>query len=134
MSQAAYEKKVKIETSPGVFEDVAAETASLNLGGDVLDDTEMATNAGFRSRILGLHDWSVSLSVRWSGTNAALAAIRNNWANRTNVKVQYLPDGTTPNGFQGEAVVESFNLGGDVGSLEMVDISLQADGAIGAAS
>lgn len=129
MGTPAYTKKIKIGS-----DDAPAESASLNQGGDVLDDTEMATNAGYRSRLYGLRDWSISMSCRWTAGQAALTAIRNAWLNRTTLTVQYLPDGTTANGFEGTVVVENFNMSGDVGGQEMVDISLQADGALGAAS
>jgi len=135
MAQAAYSKKVKVGTSgSGPWNDVPATTATLNQGGDILDDTDLATNAGFRSRILGLHDWSVSITANWDASDAALIAIRDAWLNRTELYVQYLPDGQTANGFQGAVVVENFNLSGDVGGLETVEISLQADGALSAAS
>ena len=53
--------------------------------------------------------------------------------NRTALYVQYLPDGTTANGYKGKVVVENFNLSGDIGGLETVAITLQGDGALGAA-
>ncbi len=135
MSLDAYVKKVKVGTSgTGPWNDVPATTASLNQGGDVLDDTDLATNAGYRSRALGLHDWSVSCTANYAPADTALTAIRDAWLNRTALYVQYLPDGTTTNGFQGPVVVESFNLSGEVGGLETVEISLQADGALSAAS
>lgn len=135
MAQAAYAKKVKVGTSgTGPWTDVPVTTATLNQGGDVLDDTDLATNAGFRSRILGLHDWSVSMTANWDGSDSVLSTIRDAWLNRTALYVQYLPDGQVANGFQGAVVVENFNLSGDVGGLETVDISLQADGALSAAS
>lgn len=134
MGQGAWEKKVKISSDGTQWYDLPATTASLNQGGDLLDDTDMATNAGYRSRIYGLRDWSVSATSNWAPGNQAFAIVRDAWLNRNKVHIQYLPDGTTTNGFQGEALVETFNHSGDVGGLETVEITLQAGGPLGPAS
>ena len=132
--QAAYIKKLKVSDDEATWSDVPADSASLNQGGDVLDDTDLATNAGFRSRLVGLHDWSISAEGNLVASDPALAQIRDAWLNRTVLYVQYLPDATLPNGFQGQVVVENFNLAGDVSGKETVSISLQAVGALAVAS
>lgn len=129
---AAYTKKVKVKTG-GSFDDVPVTSASLNHGGDVLDDTEMASNAGFRTRLLGLRDWSVGMSGIWDPTDAQLIILRDAWLARTDLNVQYLPDGTVGNGFEGPVQIESLNITGDVGGIETFDITLQANGALVAA-
>lgn len=134
MGQAAYTKKVRVSTDGTNWEDVPATSPSLDLGGDVLDDTDLATNAGYRSRVLGLHDWSVNCDSNYKTGNAALAMIRSAKLNRSQLHVQYLPDGTVANGFQGQVVVENFNLSGEVGGLETAGITLQANGALSDAS
>jgi predicted secreted protein len=135
MSQAAYEKKVKVEgESSGTFHEIPFTNANLNQGGVILDDTDLAQDSDFRTRTYGLRDWSISGSANWKASDSALTRLRNAWLNQTVVTVQYLPDGSTGNGFEGDAVVESFNLSGDIEGLELVEISLQADGALGAAS
>jgi len=136
MSQAAFIKKIKIRDpadSAGGFDDVEATDGALNHGGVILDDTEMASNAGFRSRIYGLRDWSVTFTAEYSPTRQSLVDLRAAWLNRTKVDVQYLPDGTIGNGFQGKALVESFNLSGDIEGKETVSVTLQGDDALGAA-
>lgn len=131
MSQAAYQKKVLIGTttasSTSDFDELPANSATLNLAGDVLDDTDFSST-GYRSRIIGLRDWNVSAPSYQDFSNTALGTVRSAWFNRTRLKVRYLPDGSK--GFEGEVQVESYNLSGDVGGLESVDISLQADGAL----
>lgn len=138
MSQAAYAKKVKVETSSGVFTPIPATDASLNIPGEILDDTEMKNNSGWRNRIYGLHDWNITLSAIWSSGDTALDYIYDSWAARGVVTVQYFPDGAVssadPDGFQGDAVIESITFSGDVGGLETMDITFQADGALSAAS
>jgi len=136
MSQAAYVKKAKIETSSGVFSEIPATDVSLNLPGEILDDTEMKNNAGWRNRVYGLHDWSITLSAIWSVGDTALDYIYDSWAGRTVVTLQYLPDGSADspgNGFQGDAVIESITFSGDVGGIETMDVTFQADGALAAA-
>lgn len=138
MSQAAYQKTVNVKDdsdSAGTYVEAPANTASLNEAGDVLDDTEMSLSHAFRTRIYGLRDWSVSMTLELSqGSSSAFKLLRDAWLNSTLVTVQYLPDGTTGNGFEGTAVVESINLSGDVGGKETVEVSLQGDGQLSAAS
>ena len=135
-SQAAYQKKVQVSSDGGTtWLDLPATSPSLDLGGDVLDDTELATNAGYRTRCLGLHDWSVSADSNWNPTSTALIAVRDAKLNRTALKVRYLPTGNVDaSGLVGDVVVENFNLSGDVGGLETAAISLQGSGALAAAA
>lgn len=131
MSQAAWQKKVKVSaTEGGTYYDLPATTSSLNDGVEMLDDTNMAQDAGYRSRIYGLSDWSVSATSNFEPGNDAFNTVKTAKTNKTAVWVKYLPDGT--NGFEGKALVETFNMSGDVGALETVEISLQAAGALAA--
>lgn len=135
MGAAAYTKKVQVSANGGsTWLDVPATSPSLDLGGEVLDDTDIASNAGFRTRVLGLHDWSISCDSNFvSGAapgGAALTAIRSAKLNRTALQARYLPDGVAANGFKGSVVVENFNMSGDVGGLETVSITLQGTGAL----
>ena len=137
MAIAAYQKKVQIAVngSPLDFENVPTTTAALNHAGDVLDDTNMAdiSASGMRSRLLGLRDWSVSGTLLYDSTVLAVTRLRDAWLNRTELFVNYLPDGTVANGFGGPVVVENFNLSGDVAALEEVAFSLLAAGDLGVA-
>ena len=134
MGQGAWEKKVKVSADDIDYYDLPATTASLNWGGDVLDDTDMATNDGYRSRIYCLKDWSVSATSNWAPGNDGFDLLIDAWQNRTEVYVKYLPNGQDASGFKGKAIVETFNLSGDVGGLETVEISLQAAGPLGSAN
>ena len=137
MTQAAYVKKIQISPngSPLDLEDVPAISANLNHGGDVLDDTNMAdvSASGMRSRLLGLRDWSISVTMLYDSTVVSVTTLRDAWLNRTELWANYLPDGTTANGFGGPCVVETFNMSGDVGGLEQVELTLVAAGDLGAA-
>jgi len=138
MSQAGYEKKVRIGDigSPNDFADLPSTTATLNHAGDVLDDTDMAnvSATGMRSRLLGLRDWNVTATLNYDTAIAGVVIrLRDAWLNRTPLIVRYLPDGTLANGFEGQCLVENFNLSGDVGGLEQVELSLVADGDLVAA-
>lgn len=120
-----YQKKVKEGSN-----DVPASSASLEHNGEILDDTEMATNNGYRSRLLGIREVSMALTCVYNSSNTSLTNILAAWTNGTTVTMHYLPDGT--NGFQGTFVVESFNLSGDVGGMEEVEVQLRAIGALSA--
>jgi predicted secreted protein len=122
MSIAAYTKSINVKTTGStVWLECPANNATLTLNADVLDDTDM-TSTGFRSRIIGLRDWSISIPSWYDDTNTALTTLRSAWLARTKLDVQYLANGTS--GFQGTCFVESFSLSGDVGSLEQADVSL----------
>lgn len=127
--KAAYPKIVKVSADNGVTWQILPATGpSLDLGGDVLDDTDMSSNAGWRSRCLGLHDWSVKCDSNWSSGHAGLGLVRTAKLGRSALKVAYLPDGVA--GYMGDCVVESFNHAGEVGGLETISITLQAKGAL----
>jgi len=106
--------------------------ASLSRGGEVLDDTAFMDNPdGFRSRLIGLRDWSINASGDYDGTDTnGQVAILSAWENGTALYVQYLPDGTS--GVKGQCVVESFEQNGDVAGKEQMSFVLQADGALSA--
>ena len=138
MATAAYSKKVQVSTTgTSGWQDVPCESPSLEHNGEILDDTDFSAAAparGWRSKIIGLQGWMVNVGeCNWAPNNQALTMIRTAFLNRTTLYVQYLPDGTTANGFKGEVKCESFNLGGDIAGKEMVTISLQGTGALGAA-
>lgn len=134
MASPSFKKKVRVSTDGTVWSDLPATTASLNLAGDLLDDTDLATNSGYRSRTYGLRDWNVPVTCNWVPGDPALQIVRDAWTNSTAIFIQYLPDGAVANGLEGPCVVENYNLSGDVGALETVEFTLQADGAIGPAS
>jgi len=128
-----YTKKVNFGGSAVPFT-----TAQLSHGGDVLDDTDMSVDSaaadyGWRSRVLGLRDSQITGSGNWDPSNTVLQAIRTAWLNRTATTVQYLPDGTVPNGFQADYYVQDLNLSGDVGGLETFSVTLVANTALVAA-
>lgn len=144
MGQAAYNKKVRISADDGVtWLDLPATSPSLEIGGDILDDTDLATNNGYRTRCYGLHDWSSSADSNYkapTGTPAtdaasgasALLACRNAKLNRAALLYRYLPTGsdTDGTGLEGSVLVETFGQSGEVGGLETVAISLQANGPL----
>lgn len=128
MSIAAYNKKIVVRASGSTtWLELPATNATLNLEADALDDTDFTTT-GFRSRIIGLRDWSISVPSNYDPTNQAIVAARQAWFNRTKLEVRYLIDGT--NGFQGDGYVDNFSLSGEVGGLETCDINIVPDGAL----
>ncbi len=123
MSQAGYLKRVHVFDGSSTWHEVPATSASLDAGGDVLDDTTFMSG-GNRSRIYGIRDWSLSLTLQYDTTDDAFITIRDAWMNREEVSFRYLPDGT--NGLAGDGVVETFNMSGGVDDLETVDVTIQA--------
>lgn len=123
---ATYVKKVYIGTSTsGTFEEIPANSASLNIGTDLFDDTNFANNAGYRTRVYTLADTSASIEGFWVESGAAQVILRNAQINRTTVFFKYLPTGVAGEGLKIEMLVESFNQSGDVGGVEGLSVSLQ---------
>lgn len=97
----------------------------LNMGGTILDGTNLVSaqdSSGYRSRVYGLHDTSVSLS----GFHDMSSAIEDALNNRDAVLIDVNPIGLSGT-YRGWFVVENKNLSGGVDELEGEDISLQLD-------
>ena len=146
MGNAAYVKKVQILVD-GVWLDIPATSPSIEIGGDLLDDTDLATNAGFRTRCYGLNDWSASVDSNWrmvtndgaiddSNGSRVLAVIRDAKVAHNILEFRYLPVGEAnlAVGLQGQVLVENFGQTGETGGLETVSISLQANGPLAPAA
>lgn len=147
MSQAAYTKKVQISDDAGVtWYPLAATSPSLEIGGDLIDDTHLINNAGYRRRQYGLHDFTASCDINMqtptgvgatdnaSGYTAQLK-IRTAKLNKTGLKMRYLPTGNVDAmGLVGDVLVETFGMSGDVADLEVIAVSLQGNGALAAAA
>lgn len=130
--QAGYKSKIQISTDGGTtWLDMPATSPSLEIAGDVLDTTELKTNQGFRTRINGLHDFSVNADSNYLKGDPALVACRDAKLNRTALDVRILPDGSDEtDGFSGIVIVETFNISTGVGDLMTVAISLQGNSAL----
>ena len=147
MSQAAFAKKVQVSDDNGVtWYPLPGTTASLEIGGDLLDDTTFINNAGARQRMYGLTDWSCSADcnmVALTGNGAtdnasgatALSKVRAAKLGKTGLKFRYLPTGAVDSmGLVGDVLVETCSFSGEVGGLETLSISLQADSPLAAAA
>lgn len=123
---AAFNKVMSVKTTAATaYTELPGSNASLTFQGELLDDTTFETS-GWRSRVRGLRDYNLSVTAVYNSTHAGLAIIRSALLSGVNLNFRYLPDGTR--GFGGRVKVESFNLAGDVGGLETVDIGLQPTG------
>lgn len=127
---ATYVKKVYVgATSSGTFEEIPANTASLNMGTDLFEDTNFANNAGYKTRVYTLADTSVSIDGFWVSGGAAQTILLNAKLNRTTVFFKYLPNGVAGDGFKIEMCVESFNQSSGTGDVEAISASLQGTAA-----
>lgn len=142
-STPSYLKKVQVSSDDATWFDLPATSPSFELQGETLDDTDLATNQGYRTRCLGMNDWSISADSNFKpltgeGVNdnasgaTALKMVRDSKINRTTLYARYLPTGVFNDGtgLKGKVVVENFNMSGDVGGLETISINLQANGAL----
>lgn len=100
-------------------------TYELNMGGTLLDDTNLKSaqdSSGYRNRIYGLQDTSVSLS----GFHDMSSAVEDALNNRSAVLIDVDSVGIAGI-YRGWFKVENKNLSGGVDELESEDISLQLD-------
>ena len=90
---------------------------SIEIGGDVLDNSsfhsEDTLSPGFREKVCGIHDISVSFS-RWNDFSNALTTAK---LNKTPVFVSINP-GASSSLIKGWFQIETDSLSGDIGSLE----------------
>ncbi len=128
MSQAGFEKKIKVKVG-GSFVEVPATTASMDAGGDVLDTTTFMSG-GNRSRIYGIRDWSMSMTLVYDTDDVGFREIRNAWTGREDVEIMYLPDGEAEVGVKGVGVVETFSVSGSVDDLANAEVTIQANGVL----
>jgi hypothetical protein len=133
VSQAAYNKKVKesaIAGGAGAYTTIGGvNSANLSLGGEMLDDTAFSDAPdGFRSRIQGLNDCSMTITADYNSADPGQTAIYNAWLNRSEIWFQYLPNGVA--GFKFRGVVESFELSGEVAGKEQLSVTIQGDGGL----
>lgn len=128
MSQAAYQKTINISSDGGsTYNEVNANSASLDLAGDLLDETKFKNNNEYRQRIYGLRDWTLNLTCLVED-DTALQNLKKAWFNNSEINIQYFPDGS--NGLAGPGLVESFNPSGDVGDMDTVEITIQGNGQL----
>ncbi len=141
MGVAAYKKQIWIAEDDGGSPDsatwvqVPAASANLDQDGTVLDDTYLGIPGGQRSRIIGLIEWGVTMTVNYevSGPlSLATGMLHDAWKDRDLLHVQYLPDGVEANGYQGRVSVQNFNMSGGFDDLETADVNLLSKGEIGA--
>jgi predicted secreted protein len=143
-SIAAYKKKVQVSADAGItFYDLPATSPSLEIAGDVIDDTDLASNEGYRTSCQGLNDWSSSADSNFkpltgnvpndtaSGAKG-LSLVLNAKVTRGQLVYRYLPTGVDDDGtgLQGIVIVETFSFAGEIGGLETISISLKPAGPL----
>ncbi len=101
-----------------------AKEYSCEIGGDVLDDTSFhpdsdTLSAGYRTKVCGIHDISVSFS-RWNDFSNSLLDAK---IAKTPIFVSVNP-GASSTFIKGWFQIETDSLSGDIGSLESEDLSL----------
>lgn len=125
MALAGYNKSLGIKTtgSTSAYQQIPGTTATFNIGADLLDITDF-TSTGWRARIAGLKDYSITGDAIYDTSITAVNTLFTAFLNGTALKFQYLPNGT--HGFGGEVLVQNFNMTGDVTTIEKFSFTLQS--------
>ncbi len=125
-----------VGTRMGEWCELPTDSPSLNFGAELIDDTELKNNDGYRSRLFGLHDWSMNVDSMFESGDPGLICIRTALLARRNIIAQYLPNGVgaLSDGLQGVCKVENYNFGGAVSGDEKIGITLQGSGNLSVAT
>lgn len=128
--------------SPAWFE-VPATGPTVDAGGDTVDVTNLKNNAGWRKKLKGLHDWSVSADSIYSAGDTGLKAVRDAYFARSKLWVMIVPECSVDasgvktvtsvnaaEAYTGEIIVENFNPSFEQGGTGSISISLQGTGAM----
>jgi len=91
----------------------------------VLDITDFKDTSGYKTRLAGLTDVSVSLSGDYDQTDTPQALLKA--VAGTSLYFAILPDGT--NGFSYPCLVESYEIKGEIDGLIEISVSLVGNGA-----
>jgi predicted secreted protein len=98
-----------------------------SFNGDKLDTTAFKNNAGYRKKMLGLKDITLTASGDGDHTDTTgQNVIRSAFANGTDLYVKYLPDGV--NGWSFKAI-PNFKENGSVDGKHEVSFDFESDGA-----
>ena len=111
-----------------VVEVAGSNSYTVNMNSAILDDTNFKdanSNGGFRTRVPGLNDVSVSLS-RWYDL---VKTFITPWLSRSVVLIDITLGGGT-DGIRGWFKIESLPLAGDISALESEELSFQLDGDV----
>jgi|TARA_R110000803_G_scaffold210841_1_gene284323 predicted secreted protein len=126
MAEVGYTKVVSVKTTGStLYVALPGSAASFDFSGEMLDITDFSST-GWRSRVRGLKDYSCSVTNFFGSTVAVMATLRSAILTGVSLDIRYLPDGTK--GVQGRVLLESYNMSGDVGGVESLEISLPSDG------
>jgi len=124
MSLAA--KNLRIKTGSNAI--TGLNDASFNINGETIEVTTFES-AGWKERIAGLKDFSMSLSGFYEKDDAdGQGALKTALLNGTSVPVDYLVDGSS--GFRGDYLVTSMETGASPSGEVTVSFSLESTGAL----
>jgi hypothetical protein len=131
-AQLAYNKLVKYSTTSGgagAYTAIGGVTsAGFTIGGEVVDDNcFVASHDGYKSRMQGIADMTLDLTMQYSSSSdAGQAAIIYAKSNRTEIWFQYLHNGTAGWKFRGTPGDIKFD--GGPNDVEGLSVTIEGDG------
>lgn len=129
---AGFQGKVLISTDGGTNYIVLGEMreATLSIEAEELDATSF-DSGGWSEFVSGLKSWEVESEGLYVQADAGQDALYNALVNGTKVKVRLLPkDGAGNKGFQGDAIVTSWELNPPVDDVVTVSATFRGTGAL----
>ncbi len=126
---ASHVAKIYLSTDNTAFTQVDSNEATLNTSREVIDVTELG-GSGWRDRLHGIKDWSVSLPNFWQSAGTISKMLMNHVLNGTDLYIRIDIDGTSSNRFSGKVISEGFEMGFNLSDAQQTSQTLQGNGAL----
>ncbi len=103
-------------------------SVTINYSAELLDKTAMG--AASRRRIAGLKDWNATMEFNqnFRSTNMEKFLFNMVGAYSSNSWLQIKPTSSTSPRYHGKCLLESYPIGGSIGALATVSVTVQGDG------
>lgn len=127
--EASHKAKVYLSPDNTTFTQVDANESTITVSREVIDITTLG-GSGWRDRLHGIKDWSVSVPNLWQSGGVVSALLRNSVLNGTDLYIRIDVDGTSSNRFSGKVISEGFEMGFNLSDASSSSSTLQGNGAL----
>lgn len=126
---AGYKAKVYVSDDNSTFVELKTEECTLSFNGEIIDVTTLGGN-GWRSKLQGLKDWTISVTPLFESGNSGLDILRDAFfTGDGNLYIRYDIDGTSSNRVSGIVMIESQEMPSNLSDAQKMPVSLQGNGA-----
>lgn len=127
--EASHKAKVYLSPDNSTFTQADSNEATLNISREVIDITTLG-GSGWRDRLHGIKDWSVSVPNLWQSAGVISRMLINHILNGTDLYIRIDVDGTSSNRFTGKVISEGSEMGFNLSDAQSTSQTLQGNGAL----